>query len=280
MTVVWRFDFLAGPGVPLPHRPVRRGGDQARAVRSGNRRLRPYSCDLRRWPAACRWLRPTLCCPIDAARGDPRSVRAEREGLDSIAVSAANCRLLAGNCVEHHDRRCRPWTHSRVPSGLTLTGAGSSSRGHTAKDMPRSSSKSKAEAPTHAATRRPRRVWVTAKRSCFWALAALSSCSPPSGSVKFSRRGSRRQHEAGPGRRAGAAPTPGGSGISEEVSSSRLYKCRHSHPRRASGRLEVTGRVGHVVVLQCRAGGGQRRPGRPRTGPPVSRFPPAAHGHC
>ncbi len=105
--------------------------------------------------------------PILAARGEARAVRAEGVSPDAVAVAVANRRLLAGSRVKHRDLPPRrPPARARQPcavrahddgSGLTL-GPGLSTRQRT---CPASSSKSKAVSSTHAATRRPRRVWAT-----------------------------------------------------------------------------------------------------------------------
>ena len=103
MAVVRRFDLLARRGVPLAHRPVRRGRHQARAVRAER-----DAEDLARVPPArgqqCAGGRvPHARRPVLAARGQPRAVRAEGVRPDVARVAFANRRLLPGSRVKHAD---------------------------------------------------------------------------------------------------------------------------------------------------------------------------------
>ena len=79
MAVVRRFDLPARRGVPLAHRPVRRGRHEARAVRAEG-----DAEDLARVPPARGEQRaggrvPQARRPVLAGRGEPRAVRAEGE---------------------------------------------------------------------------------------------------------------------------------------------------------------------------------------------------------
>ena len=187
MAVVRRLDLLARPGVPLPHRPVRRSRHQARAVRAER-----GATDLARVPPAGGQQRaggrvPQARRPILAARGEPRAVRAEGARPDAVVVAVANGRLLPGGRVKHRDppAACRPVRHaSRVPSGLTTTVDGLcpfSGMATRQRTCPASSSKSKAVSSTHAATRRPRRVWATLTRAPAFGAERHVSCArrPP-----------------------------------------------------------------------------------------------------
>ena len=179
--------------------------------------------------------------PVFAGRGEPRAVRAEGERPDAVAVAVADRRLLAGSRVEHrepHPLAVRPG--ARQPravrahdDGTGLVGSGTSTRQRT---RPASSSRSKAVSPTHAATRSPRRVCVTVDMR------------PALGADRHGRGLAAvqvREAQAGAGQSPDPEPVRGGeqeadsprraTGSPTELSSSRLCRCRHSQPRRASG---------------------------------------------
>ena len=88
---------------------------------------------------------------------------------------------------------------------------------------------------THAATRSPRRVCVALPARGPRAGSGTVASSPPSRSVSLRPSPVRipTRSRSGPGIRIPLPPA--GNGITAELSSSRLCRCRHSQPRRSAG---------------------------------------------
>ena len=207
--------------------------------------------------------------PVLAARGEPRAVRAEGEGPD---VRRGGRRRPPSAC--RTSRRTPRAASARRPASGTPAACrpGSRRRGHgpvavgtstRQRTWPASSSRSKAVSSTHAATRSPRRVCATLTRPP--ALGADRHCpgSPPSRSVRRRPAPVKTPTRSRSGAGSRKPTPPAGNGITDELSSSRLCRCRHSQPRRSSGAASSWRAASATsCVCQRRDRGGQAGPVR------------------
>src|SRR6516165_11915120 len=103
MAVVRRFDLLVRPGLPLAHRPVRRGRHEPRAVRAERGAEDLALVPPTRGEQLAGGRVPHARRPILAGGGETRAVGAEGPGPDVVAVAVADRRSLARLRVEHPD---------------------------------------------------------------------------------------------------------------------------------------------------------------------------------
>ena len=201
--------------------------------------------------------------PVLAARDEPRAVRAEGVRPDAAAVAVADRRLLAGRRVEQQQPNplaVRP--DARQTRAVRAHGNGPRPlrprHRHATNDLAALTQQVKGRVPDPRRDSQPAAGLRDGDNPPVLDADRQTPCSPPSRSVTRKPApvtAQARSRSGAPVRR----PAPSvGNVITEEPSSSRLLRCRHSHvSRKSSGTASSWRGGGHVVRRQGRDRGSQ-----------------------